>query len=626
MNGFNAHFGSGQEYGSLSNNGFGNQQLKGTLSLEQYAYSNDLDLNADQSSALNQIANQDSSTSELIIENVAASAIAKANLEQAKVAAQEQPKELEKETLLDSNKSESKKDHSNKSTASEQTFVQMKSRKKNKGKNKNNQNNNAEKLANEPHNKEVKAVAPIVHVDEVPVSKPQVDEHEYYKLSVPFGRHRQLPVMNEPNRVKNNIGLTQTSFDRFDHAPIMRVAAYGFSGVDYTQLARNHDCQEYLMDEMRMQSALHEHEVPFSHANEHLPNNFYGRDHSVKHPTSSLRYTRALPMKANSHMGNNMNDQSFNANDNKPFYSAQKTVNGTRLSISAFNCSDRFAKAFGSNLVRSLAHKQGQAIASDQVTLSASKSTNITYVNQVALSAPSAPMPALPAVLNQDIEQVSGDQEALEQKAHEIQNNIMEQGNTILSGNVSYAKPQEDVEQSIVIVRSKPSAFETSGEVKTIIRNTKALAIHGSNAPLLAQEEYLRLSQQVTLPEEYLSYLSDDDNDNEPNVFDSRAQILLGNESTRIVSTNAQTTQSFAPIFQSVPQITNEESQDNQELEPKLIEDTQEIPEQSEHDISSDAAQVNQSVNNVESVKSAPSSETSEPNKRTTRTRSRRKR
>ena len=132
----------------------------------------------------------------------------------------------------------------------------------------------------------------------------------------------------------------------------------------------------------------------------------------------------------------------------------------------------------------------------------------------------------------------------------------MEQGHTILSGQVSVVKPEQKSQQSSIVVRSKPGAFETSGEVKTIIRNRQALALHGSNAARLAEQDYIRLCQQVTLPEDYLFAV--EQNDNEPNVFESSPRTLLGTESTRIVSTTRAAAQEFGQIFQPVPQLTDQ--------------------------------------------------------------------
>ena len=129
-------------------------------------------------------------------------------------------------------------------------------------------------------------------------------------------------------------------------------------------------------------------------------------------------------------------------------------------------------------------------------------------------------------------------------------------GHTILSGQVSVVKPEQKSQQSIIVVRSKPGAFETSGEVKTIIRNRQALALHGSNAARLAEQDYIRLCQQVTLPEDYLFAV--EQNDNEPNVFESSPRTLLGTESTRIVSTTRAAAQEFGQIFQPAPQLTNQ--------------------------------------------------------------------
>ena len=413
--------------------------------------------------------------------------------------------------------------------------MQIKSKKKHKAKNKAN-NAPAEKLANEPHNKEVKVSAPIVHVDEAPVRENKTQGANYYEFSIPFGRRTRLPVMNEPNAIKHNIGLTQTSFDRFDHAPVMRVAAYGFSGINYTQIARNKDSQEYLLEEIRAHSALHDNEVPFSHANENNNQSFYYRDHNKFYPTSSIRSARALSMRTS----HNMNNQFVSSGELKQFYSAQKSINGTRLSIKAFTTDSSIASVnstksttitkmlpLGSNLVRE---------TSAPVLVKHQKELSESYKQQLALQ--------------------KAEQEKLQAQAHEIHDDIMEQGHTILSGQVSVVKPEQKAQQSIVIVRSKPVAFETSGEVKTIIHNRQALALHGSNAARLAEQDYIRLCQQVTLPEDYLFAV--EQNDNEPNVFESSPRTLLGTESTRIVSTTHAAAQEFGQIFQPAPQLTNQ--------------------------------------------------------------------
>ena len=85
MNGFNAQYGSGQGFSSLSSNSYGNQQVQGTLSIEQYSYSNGLDLADDQSRTVkpsNKVKQSDNDTelNELVIENVAKSAIAQAQI------------------------------------------------------------------------------------------------------------------------------------------------------------------------------------------------------------------------------------------------------------------------------------------------------------------------------------------------------------------------------------------------------------------------------------------------------------------------------------------------------------------------------------------------------------------
>lgn len=548
MNGFNAQYGSGQGFGSLSSNSYGNQQVQGTLSIEQYSYSNGLDLADDQSRTVkpsNKVkqSDNDAELNELVIENVAKSAIAQAQIaKQEQVSSQAHSQEKpdlppKSDATVEPVQSapEAKSNNSNQVNKSEQPIVPIKSKKKHKAKNKAN-NAPAEKLANEPHNKEVKVSAPIVHVDEAPVRENKTQGADYYEFSIPFGRRTRLPVMNEPNSIKHNIGLTQTSFDRFDHAPVMRVAAYGFSGVDYTQIARNKDSQEYLLEEIRAHSALHDNEVPFSHANEHNNQSFYYRDHNKVYPTSSIRSARALSMRTS----HNMNNQFVSSGELKQFYSAQKTINGTRLSIKAFTTDSSIASVnstksttitkmlpLGSNLVR---ESSAPALVEHQKELSDS------YKQQLALQ--------------------KAEQEKLQAQAHEIHDDIMEQGHTILSGQVSVVKPEQKSQQSIIVVRSKPGAFETSGEVKTIIRNRQALALHGSNAARLAEQDYIRLCQQVTLPEDYLFAV--EQNDNEPNVFESSPRTLLGTESTRIVSTTRAAAQEFGQIFQPAPQLTNQ--------------------------------------------------------------------
>lgn len=548
MNGFNAQYGSGQGFGSLSSNSYGNQQVQGTLSIEQYSYSNGLDLADDQSRTVkpsNKVkqSDNDAELNELVIENVAKSAIAQAQIaKQEKVSSQAHSQEKpdlppKSDATVEPVQSapEAKSNNSNQVNKSEQPIVPIKSKKKHKAKNKAN-NAPAEKLANEPHNKEVKVSAPIVHVDEAPVRENKTQGADYYEFSIPFGRRTRLPVMNEPNGIKHNIGLTQTSFDRFDHAPVMRVAAYGFSGVDYTQIARNKDSQEYLLEEIRAHSALHDNEVPFSHANEHNNQSFYYRDHNKVYPTSSIRSTRALSMRTS----HNMNNQFVSSGELKQFYSAQKTINGTRLSIKAFTTDSSIASVnstksttitkmlpLGSNLVR---ESSAPALVEHQKELTES------YKQQLALQ--------------------KAEQEKLQAQAHEIHDDIMEQGHTILSGQVSVVKPEQKAQQSVIVVRSKPGAFETSGEVKTIILNRQALALHGSNAARLAEQDYLRLCQQVTLPEDYLFAV--EQNDNEPNVFESSPRTLLGTESTRIVSTTRAAAQEFGQIFQPAPQLTNQ--------------------------------------------------------------------
>lgn len=548
MNGFNAQYGSGQGFGSLSSNSYGNQQVQGTLSIEQYSYSNGLDLADDQSRTVkpsNKVkqSDNDAELNELVIENVAKSAIAQAQIaKQEQVSSQAHTQEkpdlpLKSDATVEPVQSapEAKSNNSNQVNKSEQPLVPIKSKKKHKAKNKAN-NAPAEKLANEPHNKEVKVSAPIVHVDEAPVRENKTQGANYYEFSIPFGRRTRLPVMNEPNSIKHNIGLTQTSFDRFDHAPVMRVAAYGFSGVDYTQIARNKDSQEYLLEEIRAHSALHDNEVPFSHANEHNNQSFYYRDHNKVYPTSSIRSARALSMRTS----HNMNNQFVSSGELKQFYSAQKTINGTRLSIKAFTTDSSIASVnstksttitkmlpLGSNLVRE---------TSAPVLVEHQKELSESYKQQLALQ--------------------KAEQEKLQAQAHEIHDDIMEQGHTILSGQVSVVKPEQKAQQSIIVVRSKPGAFETSGEVKTIIRNRQALALHGSNAARLAEQDYIRLCQQVTLPEDYLFAV--EQNDNEPNVFESSPRTLLGTESTRIVSTTRAAAQEFGQIFQPAPQLTNQ--------------------------------------------------------------------
>ena len=548
MNGFNAQYGSGQGFGSLSSNSYGNQQVQGTLSIEQYSYSNGLDLADDQSRTVkpsNKVkqSDNDAELNELVIENVAKSAIAQAQIaKQEQVSSQAHTQEKldlppKSDATVEPVQSapEAKSNNSNQVNKSEQPIVPIKSKKKHKAKNKAN-NAPAEKLANEPHNKEVKVSAPIVHVDEAPVRENKTQGADYYEFSIPFGRRTRLPVMNEPNGIKHNIGLTQTSFERFDHAPVMRVAAYGFSGIDYTQIARNKDSQEYLLEEIRAHSALHDNEVPFSHANEHNNQSFYYRDHNKVYPTSSIRSARALSMRTS----HNMNNQFVSSGELKQFYSAQKTINGTRLSIKAFTTDSSIASVnstksttitkmlpLGSNLVR---ESSAPALVEHKKELSES------YKQQLALQ--------------------KAEQEKLQAQAHEIHDDIMEQGHTILSGQVSVVKPEQKSQQSIIVVRSKPGAFETSGEVKTIIRNRQALALHGSNAARLAEQDYLRLCQQVTLPEDYLFAV--EQNDNEPNVFESFPRTLLGTESTRIVSTTRAAAQEFGQIFQPAPQLTNQ--------------------------------------------------------------------
>ena len=548
MNGFNAQYGSGQGFSSLSSNSYGNQQVQGTLSIEQYSYSNGLDLAGDQSRTVKpnaepKKADNDAELNELVIENVAKSAIAQAQIaKQEQVSSQAHSQEKpdlppKSDATVEPVKSapEAKSNNSNQVNKSEQPLVTIKSKKKHKAKNKAN-NAPAEKLANEPHNKEVKVSAPIVHVDEAPVRENKTQGADYYEFSIPFGRRTRLPVMNEPNGLKHNIGLTQTSFDRFDHAPVMRVAAYGFSGVDYTQIARNKDSQEYLLEEIRAHSALHDNEVPFSHANEHNNQSFYYRDHNKVYPTSSIRSARALSMRTS----HNMNNQFVSSGELKQFYSAQKTINGTRLSIKAFTTDSNIASVnstksttitkmlpLGSNLVR---ESSAPALVEHKKELSES------YKQQLALQ--------------------KAEQEKLQAQAHEIHDDIMEQGHTILSGQVSVVKPEQKSQQSSIVVRSKPGAFETSGEVKTIIRNRQALALHGSNAARLAELDYIRLCQQVTLPEDYLFAV--EQNDNEPNVFESSPRTLLGTESTRIVSTTRAAAQEFGQIFQPVPQLTDQ--------------------------------------------------------------------
>ena len=548
MNGFNAQYGSGQGFGSLSSNSYGNQQVQGTLSIEQYSYSNGLDLADNQSRTVkpsNKVkqSDNDAELNELVIENVAKSAIAQAQIaKQEQVSSQAHSQEKldlppKSDAPVEPVKSapEAKSNNSNQVNKSEQPIVPIKSKKKHKAKNKAN-NAPAEKLANEPHNKEVKVSAPIVHVDEAPVRENKTQGADYYEFSIPFGRRTRLPVMNEPNGIKHNIGLTQTSFERFDHAPVMRVAAYGFSGIDYTQIARNKDSQEYLLEEIRAHSALHDNEVPFSHANEHNNQSFYYRDHNKVYPTSSIRSARALSMRTS----HNMNNQFVSSGELKQFYSAQKTINGTRLSIKAFTTDSSIASVnstksttitkmlpLGSNLVR---ESSAPALVEHKKELSES------YKQQLALQ--------------------KAEQEKLQAQAHEIHDDIMEQGHTILSGQVSVVKPEQKAQQSIIVVRSKPGAFETSGEVKTIIRNRQALALHGSNAARLAEQDYIRLCQQVTLPEDYLFAV--EQNDNEPNVFESSPRTLLGTESTRIVSTTRAAAQEFGQIFQPAPQLTNQ--------------------------------------------------------------------
>lgn len=569
MNGLNAQFGSDQKYGSISSNGFGNQHLQGTLSMEQYAYANNLAMSESESSTLNQAdknskPSTESDNSELVVENVAASALAHTQ-NQSSITNSENNQSQDKKDLSSSNNGNSKSEPEKviKIDPKEQTFVHMKSRRKNRGKNKGQQNvvNN---LANEPHNKESKSSEPIVHVEEPQVKvNNKFNDQEYYEFSIPFGRRARIKVMNEPNRVKNNIGLTQTSFDRFDRPPVMRVAAYGFSGPDYTELARTPQERDYLNEVVNSPRVIKDTEVPYSHANEYLSDNFYGRDHSLMNLSAAMRNHRAKSINQTRSFGsraNVINAQFFSASDIRPFYSTQKLVNGTRVSINAFTYNDRMAMVFGQKLARSIMEQNHNQVAyaasgAPHVTVAPSNSTNITYaLPPVVEGATHAAESTLYLVHKRKAQEQAlaleqAQEQELQKKAHEIQSDIMEQGHTILSGNVSYARPEKHAEQYIVIVRAKPRAFETSGEVKTIIRNKKALAMHGINAQVLAEQELIRLSQQVTLPEDYVAHVTQSPLEN--SVFEYAPQTLLGSETTRIVATTSKATKSFGRYFQA---------------------------------------------------------------------------
>ena len=69
-------------------------------------------------------------------------------------------------------------------------------------------------------------------------------EVAHQELNIPESYQAELspaswiPTANEPRSLKHNTGLTQRSYENF-RAPVMRVPAYGFSGLEYTEMARS---------------------------------------------------------------------------------------------------------------------------------------------------------------------------------------------------------------------------------------------------------------------------------------------------------------------------------------------------------------------------------------------------
>lgn len=75
-------------------------------------------------------------------------------------------------------------------------------------------------------------------------SQVQGTEVFHQELNIPESNQAEMspaswiPTANEPRSLKHNTGLTQRSYENF-RAPVMRVPAYGFSGVEYTEMARS---------------------------------------------------------------------------------------------------------------------------------------------------------------------------------------------------------------------------------------------------------------------------------------------------------------------------------------------------------------------------------------------------
>ena len=427
----------------------------------------------------------------------------------------------------------------------------------------------------------------------LPVSHKELsdDSPELYERSVPFGKHCYMQVVNEPDRVKSNIGLTQRSFERFDNAPVMRVPAYGFSGEDYTQLARQSvPSYELLLQEIKKVSSMPKPEPIFSQTKLELPRITYGRGPVFSHSAPALRAARAAKVR---HEHNQEHATAFNAR--QPNYinaresgyrnSAELNedivpfLNGTQVKVQAHKVALNVAQQLLNSLVEQEHNKiYYSSPSSPHVTLAASESTHITYAlppkeqdEATELQVTKLNRAEQDALLKDLLlkEEQQDNVQELKQKASELKESIMDQGHTVLIGDVTCAQHEADPTSSIVVVKSQDSAFVTSSEVKTLIRDYKARALHGTNNQQLEATKQRMRTQQVTLPPEYFYEAQQ-----VPKSTETTTKTLLGSESTRIIACSSRAMAMCQKLFNLpiAPESTlleNEEAMAATKLEAK---------------------------------------------------------
>ena len=471
---------------------------------------------------------------------------------------------------------------------------------------------------------------------------PKVHEH-YYQRSVPFGRYHSLQVVNEPDRVRSNIGLTQRSFERFDNAPVMRVPAYGFSGEDYTQLARQSvpgANEEFLQKEIKKARLQLKPEPIFSQAKLELPRITYGRGPVFAHSAPALRAARAAKLR---HEHNQAHATSFNARmpnyinareagyrnsaelneEVVPFYSGVKNIAMTTCKIQAHNLD----VAVSQHLLNSLVEQEQRQKSylsphSPHVTLAASDATNITYAlppkgheDEQELVVSKLDAVAQTETLNAMAQQQEDLEESckLKQQASELKAAIMNEGHTVLIGELTCAHHDTEPQKSVLVVKSPEHAFVTSSEVKVLMRDYKARALHGTNSEQLAATKMRLHNQQVTLPPEYFYEAQQVPKSAVLQI--GSASTLLGSEATRITFSSQSASELCHKVF-NLPQ---------EAIISDLEEETKESLEQDNalDKITDEVAKVDQAASDKEEVVLAKEESDSTPKRRV---RSRRKR